>query len=563
MLSSAIRVLRGQAVLVLVVVLGLAAAGAVALFEHSAEVSGRAQASIAAIEVHLGELKNAPISTASLTGRSLAASQARIDAETRSISAQLASLTAGGSPPASIVRVAPTIRLIRPVIDRIFAIGGRSSRSVSRYLPQVLAAIHALQVQAEGAAQLLAQAGRTYDQRATQAKRNAIIGSTATILILLSVFVFFFRQAKIARAEIIRLLAASQDEASTDPLTGIGNRRSFKQDLELLVTGADPGHEILVAMLDLDGFKVYNDTFGHAAGDALLARLAGRLCDAVAGAGTAYRMGGDEFCVVAPTDTEHGERLLHAAVAALTDTGEGWQIGSSWGVAWIGSETTGVAEALQLADERMYAQKTGRSDVGVQTTAALVQVLVEQDVDLSTHIRRVSTFACATAEALGIPEDEVARIGLAAQLHDIGKIAIPQGILSKPGPLTEDEWAFVRKHTLIGERIIAAAPSLAHTANLVRSSHERQDGSGYPDGLRGADIPLGSRIIAVCDAYDAMIALRPYQTQSTPIDAVAELRRCAGAQFDADVVRAFCTIDANYDPARPAGHLRAREPATV
>jgi two-component system cell cycle response regulator len=405
-----------------------------------------------------------------------------------------------------------------------------------------------LQIKATDASALLARAGQTYDRRASRAKDEAVLGSTATILMLLCVFVMFYRRARMARAEIVRLLATSRDEASTDPLTGIGNRRAFKRDLEQILPDVDHSNELLVAMFDLDGFKAYNDTFGHAAGDALLTRLAERLKAAVTGSGTAYRMGGDEFCVLAATDTADGERLLRSAVTALTDVGEGWHIGCSWGVTWMPSEATGWGQALHLADERMYAQKTSRASAGTQTTAALVQVLIERDDELSTHISRVAELASVTAQALGVSDDEVTRIGLAAQLHDIGKTAIPESILAKPGPLNEVEWAFMRRHTLIGERIVAAAPSLAHTGNLVRSSHERFDGTGYPDRLAATDIPLGARVIAVCDAYDAMIAPRPYRTQSSPTDAISELRRCAGAQFDPDVVDAFCAINPDDDP---------------
>jgi diguanylate cyclase (GGDEF)-like protein len=294
-------------------------------------------------------------------------------------------------------------------------------------------------------------------------------------------------------------------------------------------------------MFDLDGFKQYNDTFGHGAGDALLARFAQRLRDA-AGSATAYRMGGDEFCVLAQVSITNGGELVHSVVGALSDTGEGWQVGCSWGVSWMPSEATGPSDALRLADERMYAQKTSRTTVSLQTTAALVQVLIEQDFALSTHISRVARLARATAERLGLPEHEVTRVGLAAQLHDIGKTAIPESILAKPAPLNDEEWAFMRRHTLIGERIIAAAPSLAHTAHLVRSSHERFDGAGYPDGLVGEDIPFGSRIITLCDAYDAMIAPRPYRHQMNVPDALNELQACAGSQFDPDVVDAFVTL---------------------
>jgi HD-GYP domain-containing protein (c-di-GMP phosphodiesterase class II) len=127
----------------------------------------------------------------------------------------------------------------------------------------------------------------------------------------------------------------------------------------------------------------------------------------------------------------------------------------------------------------------------------------------------------------------------AATLHDIGKVAIPGPITKKPGPLDEKEWAFMRRHTLIGERIIAAAPALGHAARLVRSSHEAFDGSGYPDGLAGVEIPLGARIITVCDAFDAMISKRPNSASRTTAEALAELRRCAGTQFDPDIVTMF------------------------
>ena len=129
--------------------------------------------------------------------------------------------------------------------------------------------------------------------------------------------------------------------------------------------------------------------------------------------------------------------------------------------------------------------------------------------------------------------DELAR---ASELHDIGKVAIPDAILNKPGPLTEDEWAFMRRHTLIGERILSAAPALRPVASIVRSSHERWDGSGYPDGLAGKETPLGARIIAVCDAYHAMVSERPYRPAMSAGEALAEIRRCSGSQFDPRVV---------------------------
>jgi two-component system, cell cycle response regulator len=293
---------------------------------------------------------------------------------------------------------------------------------------------------------------------------------------------------------------------------------------------------------DLDGFKQYNDSFGHAAGDALLHRMGRRLAAAAAQhSGAVYRMGGDEFCLLARVSPDVAEQLLDDTLAALQIGGQGWHVGCSQGAAWIPSEAVTESQALKLADERMYANKASRSSASQQVTDALLQVITEQIGDIDEHVERVSTLAAAVAQTLGEPEYEVLRIRQAARLHDVGKTAIPAAILEKPGPLDDGEWEFMRRHPLIGERIALAAPALATTAALIRSSHERVDGHGYPDGLAGADIPLGSRIIAVCDAFDAMTSDRPYRHAMSVDGALDELNRSAGTQFDPAVVEAFCT----------------------
>ena len=176
---------------------------------------------------------------------------------------------------------------------------------------------------------------------------------------------------------------------------------------------------------------------------------------------------------------------------------------------------------------------------------------------LDDHVKRVSKLSGALAEALDQPEREVARVRLAAKLHDIGKNAIPAEILDKPGALDEREWRHIRRHPVIGERIVLAAPALAATAPLIRSSHERFDGQGYPDGLAGQDIPLGSRIIAVCDAFDAMTSDRLYRRAIGVDAALAELKQHAGTQFDATIVDTFCTAMADDDGGiRPNGSPR-------
>jgi HD-GYP domain-containing protein (c-di-GMP phosphodiesterase class II) len=158
------------------------------------------------------------------------------------------------------------------------------------------------------------------------------------------------------------------------------------------------------------------------------------------------------------------------------------------------------------------------------------------------HLHGVAQPAVEIARRLGLAGEALEHVRLAAELHDVGKVAIPDAIIDKPGPLDDDEWAFVRRHPLIGERIVAAAPALVPVAKLVRSSHERWDGDGYPDGLAGEDIPLGARIVSVCDAFDAIVSDRSYRSGSMPEAAIVELRRCAGTQFDPAVVDAFVAV---------------------
>jgi HD-GYP domain-containing protein (c-di-GMP phosphodiesterase class II) len=173
---------------------------------------------------------------------------------------------------------------------------------------------------------------------------------------------------------------------------------------------------------------------------------------------------------------------------------------------------------------------------------ALLCALAERHPDLGEHSDGVATLAAAVARSLGLSAEEIARVRLAADLHDVGKLAIPDAILAKPGPLDDCEWTVMRNHTIIGERILSACPALADAGPLVRASHERWDGGGYPDGLAGRDIPIGARIVAVADAFDAIVTSRCYSPASTVADALDELQACAGTQFDPDVVRHFVAL---------------------
>jgi diguanylate cyclase (GGDEF)-like protein len=336
----------------------------------------------------------------------------------------------------------------------------------------------------------------------------------------------------------------AQQLALQDSLTGLGNRRRLMADLDERMASATQERPLVLAMFDLDGFKAYNDTYGHATGDELLKRLGDKLAAAMAGRGQSYRMGGDEFCVLATVPPQDAPETIECAAEALSDRGDGFLVRASCGWVLLPDERgSNPSSALRIADRRMYAQKNlARASVGRQTVDVLLKVLSERSADLGTHLHDVTGLCRAVAERLELNGEEVGPLLQAASLHDIGKTAIPDAILDKPGPLNAEEWAFMRTHTVIGERILHAAPALTAAARLVRSSHERWNGSGYPDGLEGQAIPLGARIIAVCDAYDAMVSNRPYRSRMSLEVALEELRRCAGTQFDPRVVNAFCSV---------------------
>lgn len=343
----------------------------------------------------------------------------------------------------------------------------------------------------------------------------------------------------------------SVEESRTDELTGLPNRRALMLDLEsAIVRPAAPGSLRLFALFDLDGFKLYNDTFGHPAGDALLERLGGRLERFAVSKGRAYRLGGDEFCLLAECTAAEVDAIVAGATAALAESGEGFAIRASQGNVLLPSEAGSVEAAMQLADRRMYANKISeRTSAGSQSRDVLLTALRERQPQLAERAVDVAELALAVAEELGMEAEQRDETYRAAQLHETGKMAIPDAILNKPGPLEESEWEFVRQHTLIGERIIASAAALVPVARLVRSSGERWDGSGYPDSLRGEQIPLGSRVVAVCEAYAAMVSERPYSVAMRPSRALEELRRGAGSQFDPKVVGAFEQVAARRRPS--------------
>jgi two-component system cell cycle response regulator len=330
------------------------------------------------------------------------------------------------------------------------------------------------------------------------------------------------------------------DRLSLDPLTGVGNRGRLSADLARAIAFDRPTTLVLA---DLDGFKLYNDAFGHPAGDAMLRRLTGALADAV-GVDHAYRIGGDEFCVLLDGTAAGTVAEREQIVAALSERGEGFNVGVSLGTAELPTESRDPEEAIQLADQRMYATKDNRRDNRRthDAHAVLIEAQREREPDLGEHVDGVARLAARVGERMGLLPGEVAMLERAAELHDIGKIAIPDSILEKPEPLSPEEWRFMRQHTVLGERILRSADSLAPVAKIVRSTHERFDGGGYPDGLAGEEIPLASRIISACDAFHAMVSERPYSHSKQPETALAELRECSGSQFDSKVVAVVCEL---------------------
>ncbi|HEY2260733.1 MAG TPA: HD domain-containing phosphohydrolase [Solirubrobacteraceae bacterium] len=360
------------------------------------------------------------------------------------------------------------------------------------------------------------------------------VGLAAGSLVLASV------RAALTYLENVRILRRNARNALTDPLSGLPNRRALMEDLERAFAAAKEGPAATLAFFDLNGFKRYNDTFGHAAGDALLARIGFALRRSIGDSGRAYRLGGDEFCVLLDGRFARHDPVIGAAAAALVERGSAFTVSASVGLAIVPDDAPSAGGALQLADERMYAEKASSSASRAQARDVLMQLLSERTPGLHQHVTSVGTLANAIGIGMQLEPEDLDVLLRAAELHDVGKLAIPDQILEKAGTLTSSEWDFMRQHPVIGERILNAAPALRPVARLVRSSHERWDGAGYPDGLAGDQIPLGARIVSVCDAFEAITSDRVYQPARSRAVAIAELRRGAGTQFDPVVVDAVC-----------------------
>jgi diguanylate cyclase (GGDEF)-like protein len=333
-------------------------------------------------------------------------------------------------------------------------------------------------------------------------------------------------------------------EALLDPVTGLATHDRLLADLKRELDG---GSEVTLYLFALDGFKDYNDAYGEQCGDALLDWLGRKLRDAVGSYGTAYRMRGGSFALMAVGSERFTNALCASAASALSESGDGFQISCDVGSATLPIEASIPREGLELAARR--ASKAGgerhvRSGRRAPADAIEALRLVRSRQD-------VSELAIAIAGRLDVPAAEIENIENAMHLCDVGNVAVPRAVLSYPGKITGPEWQFILLHTLVGARLIAGPLGMEAVAGLVRHSHERFDGVGYPDGLSGRAIPLGSRIVFVCSAFHDMTSDRPHHPALEPADAVAQLERGAGSQFDPAVVQAFRAefLGADDEPA--------------
>jgi GGDEF domain-containing protein len=330
-----------------------------------------------------------------------------------------------------------------------------------------------------------------------------------------------------------------EESARNDQITGLENREKLEADIEFRI-GIEAGDHVLV-LFELEGLQAYIDRFGFAAGDALLRSFAVNLVSSVAPlGGTAYRSDGGRFAVFAPAGSGQLGEMVLAATSSLRGDGSGMSsLGTTYGEVAIPGEAQGAELALRIAAQRLAAHKQRQHrSARRQAHAVLIAALSARRPDLRDHLRVVAYRAISLARRLGMDREEIDDVALAAELQDVGLLAVPESVLEKEA-LDEVERAIVRGHTAEGARIVAAAPGLASVARLVRSSAEYFDGSGYPDGLAGESIPLGSRVIAAAVAFAAMTERRPYREPVGPGEALAELRRNSGGQFDPHVVEAL------------------------
>ena len=349
------------------------------------------------------------------------------------------------------------------------------------------------------------------------------------------------------KAEVIERKNAEEKMAYLslhDALTGLYNRTFFEQEMRRLDYYAS---NVGLIMCDVDGLKLVNDSMGHDSGDSLLLATGNLIKDCFRTTDIVARVGGDEFAILLPNCTpeilENAYNRLQQSANQSEITWQGVPLSLSIGTAIRTNPAVPLTEIFKEADNNMYRQKLYRSQ---SARSAIVQTLMKaleaRDFITEGHAERLQFMVADMGNKLGLSERVIVDLRLLAQFHDIGKVGLPDRILFKPGPLTPEERKEMHRHSEIGHRIALSSPDLVHIADWILKHHEWWDGSGYPLGLAGYDIPLECRILAVADAYDAMTSNRPYR-QAMPVkDAVEELKRCAGIQFDPYLIEEFIAM---------------------
>lgn len=331
--------------------------------------------------------------------------------------------------------------------------------------------------------------------------------------------------------------------ATHDPLTGVYSRMYFEDELDRIER--EKIENVGLVLTDLNGLKLINDAFGHQTGDEMLIK-AGKLLSDLCGESRVSRIGGDEFAVflydcnnISAIDKKI-DKIMKACREAFISP---FPLSMSCGGARRKDATQSMQEVYKRAEGRMYSSKLIDSrSMHNQALAALKEALKSRDVETSDHMLRMENMVMALGKRLGLPGSEFDRLVLLASMHDIGKVAIPDNIINKPASLSADEWTVMKTHSEIGCRIALASPELSNIANEICCHHERYDGKGYPYGYPGDKIPLLSRIISVVDTYDVMTHKRVYKDAVSHIEAIEELKRCAGTQFDPEIVKSFVEI---------------------
>jgi diguanylate cyclase (GGDEF)-like protein/PAS domain S-box-containing protein len=330
-----------------------------------------------------------------------------------------------------------------------------------------------------------------------------------------------------------------------DQLTGIFNRAWFEAELERLDKSRE--YPITIVSADLDGLKLINDTLGHNAGDKLLVACANLIKESIRSSDILARVGGDEFSVILPrTDQATGESVvkrMRETINTYNENNKDLPLGLSLGLATADRSDISLKELFKRADDMMYRDKLYRSSSSRgKIVQSLLAALAERDYITEGHARRLEDLCRAVGEKINLGSHQLSDLALLTQVHDLGKVGVPDHILFKPGPLTEEEWQIMHTHPEKGYRIATTSPDLAGIADYILKHHECWDGSGYPLGLKGTEIPVECRILAIVDAFDAMTSKRPYNKKRTTEEAVQEIKKHSGIQFDPALVPVFLDV---------------------